>query len=198
MAGNASDIALASNAMLLLGGNTIASFTDSSTEAQIASNLYEHSYKFLLSGHRWRFAVKQAKLARLVQAPEALFSYQFQLPIDLLYLIRPIDNQRYEIYGDKFYSNAEEVTIEYVCNISSDRIPSYFAKAVEYYLAFQFAVPLTGDLDKASFFEGQANKALIKAKTLDSSARPNQTFINNRYTDVRHNGGNGLRGSGSY
>ena len=105
MAGNASDIALASNAMILLGGKTISSFTDGSTESQIASNLFEHSYKYILSGHRWRFAVKQEKLARLVQAPEALFSYQFQLPTDILYLIRPIDNQRYEIYEDKQADN---------------------------------------------------------------------------------------------
>ena len=196
MAGNASDIALASNAMLLLGGKTIASFTDGSTESQIASNLFEHSYKFLLSVHRWRFAVKQEKLARLTAAPEALFSYQFQLPIDIIYLIRTIDNQRYEIYGDKLYSNSLEVTVEFVHNVNSDMIPSYFAKVVEYYLAFQFAVPLTGDLDKASFYEGQYNKALIKAKFTDSSSRPNQTFINNRYTDVRNHGS--LRGSGNH
>jgi hypothetical protein len=152
----------------------------------------------VLAVHRWRFAVKQEKLARLTEAPEALFSYQFQLPLDLLYLIRTIDNQRYEIYGDKLYTNSLEVTVEFVCNISSDRIPSYFAKMFEYYLAFQFAVPLTGDLDKASYYEGLFNKTLIKAKFIDSSSRPNQTFINNRYTDARNRGSSSLRGSGSF
>lgn len=195
MAGNASDIALASNAMLLLGGKTIASFTDGSTEAQIASNLFEHSYKTALSCHRWRFAVKQEKLARLAATPEALFSYQFQLPIDILYLIRPIDNQRYEVYEDKIYSNSLEMTIEYVFNISSDKVPSYWAKMFEYDLASQFAIPLTGDAGKAELYERKHTKALIKAKFLDSSARPNQTFINNRYTDVRNQGS---RGTGNY
>lgn len=185
MAGSASDIALASNAMLLLGGSQIASFTEQSTESQIAANLFEHSYKTVLASHRWRFAVKQVALARLVAAPEALFSYQYQLPTDLLYLIRTINNENYEIYGDKLYTNSEAITIEYVCDIPSDRIPSYFAKAMEYYLASQFAVPLTGDLDKASYYDDKYLKAIIKAKTIDSSARPSAELDLGRYTRVR-------------
>jgi len=198
MAGNASDIALASNAMLLLGGSTISSFTEESAESQIASNLFEHSYKYILSGHRWRFAVKQEQLPRLVATPDKLYSYQFQLPTDLLYLVRTIDSQNYEVYGDKLYSNSLEVYVEYVYNIESDKVPSYFSKMMEFYLASQFAVPLTGDLDKASYYAQQFEKSLIKAKFIDSSARPNQTFINNRYTDVRNRGSSGLRGSGNY
>lgn len=195
MAGNASDIALASNAMLLLGGSTIASFTEESAEAQIAANLFEHSYRLLLATHRWRFAVKQERLARLTQTPEKIFNYMFQLPTDIIYLIRTIDSQRYEIYGDKLYSNSTDVTIEYVYNIESDKIPSHFAKAVEFYLASQFAIPLTGDTEKASYYTQQYEKALVKAKFIDSSARPNQTFVNNRYTDVRNRGS---RSSGNY
>jgi len=198
MAGNASDIALASNAMLLLGGSTIASFTEESAESQIAANLFEHSYRYVLAVHRWRFAVKQEKLARLTAEPEALFNYQFQLPTDIIYLIRTIDNQRYEVYEDKLYSNSTEVTIEFVYDIDSDKIPSHFAKAVEYYLASQFAIPLTGDTEKASYYSAQYEKAVVKAKFIDSSSRPNQTFINNRYTDVRNRGSSTLRGSGNY
>lgn len=198
MAGNASDIALASNAMLLLGGSTISSFTEESAESQIASNLFEHSYKYILSSHRWRFAVKQEQLPRLVATPDKLYSYQFQLPTDLLYLIRTIDSQNYERYGDKIYSNSLEVHIEYVYDIESDKVPSYFSKMMEFYLASQFAIPLTGDTEKASYYTQQFEKSLVKAKFIDSSARPNQTFINNRYTDVRHRGSGGLRGSGNY
>ncbi len=198
MAGNSSDVSLASNAMLLLGGKTIASFTDGSTESQIASNLFEHSYKFVLSQHRWRFAVKQIKLARLLEKPEAVFSYKFQLPIDLLYLIRTVDNQSYEIYGDKLYTNSLEVTVEYVFSVATDKLPSYFAKMFEFYLASQFAIPLTGDINKATYYSQQYEKGLIKAKFMDSSSRPNQTFINNRYTDIRNSGSATLRGSGSY
>ena len=196
MAGNSSDIALASNAMLLLGGSTISSFTEESTESQIASNLFEHAYKFVLSSHRWRFAVKQEQLPQLVVKPDKLYSYQYQLPTGMLYLIRTVDNQRYEIYGDKLYANANEVFIEYVYEVSSDKLPSYFAKMFEFYLASQFAIPLTGDIEKASYYSQQYEKAIVKAKFLDSSSRPNQTFINNRYTDVRHGGSR--RGSGNY
>lgn len=186
MAGNTADIQLASNALLLLGHEPIAAFDEPTAGAQIASNLYDQSYKFILSQHRWRFATKQAVLARLTAEPTDVFKYQFQLPVDMLYLIRAINAHHYEIYGDKLYCNQQAVNIEYVYNISSDRLPSYYAKAFEFYLASQFAIPVTGDIDKASYFSQQYEKAMVKAKYLDSSQRPNDAFTDNPYVDARY------------
>ena len=185
MAGNAADISLASNALLLLGHQTIASFTEATAGAEIASNLFDHSYKYILSIHRWRFASKQARLARLAAKPQNVFSYQFQLPTDLVYLIRAVGVRNYEIYGDKLYANDSDVSIEYVYNLDSSYLPSYYAKMFEYYLASQFAIPITGDIDKASYYAQQYEKALIKAKFIDSSQRPNDGITDNPYVDVR-------------
>lgn len=184
MAGSASDIALASNAMLLLGGRTIASFTEESSESQIASNLFEHSYKAILTEHRWRFATKQAKLARLTATPHNDYAYQFQLPSDLLYLIKT-DTRNYEVYEDKVYANSLELEAEYIYDIASDKVPSYWAKMFEFFLASQFAIPLTGDIDKASYFDQQYMKAKTKAKHADSTQRPGKGFVDNRYTNIR-------------
>ena len=185
MAGNSAAVSLASNALVLLGHQSIASFTEETAGAQVAENLYEHSYKFLLSSHRWRFATTQKQLARLTASPEAVYKYQFQLPTDIVYLIRPISIANYEIYNDKLYCNQETATIEYVYNIPEDFIPSYFAKAVEFYLAQQFAIPITGDIDKASYYGQQFNAQMLKAKGLDSSQRPSSGFTYNPYTDIR-------------
>jgi len=84
--------------MLLLGGSPISSFTEESAESEIAANLFENSYKSILTQHRWRFASKQATLARLTEKPSNLFEYQFQLPTDLLYLIRPISISHFEVF----------------------------------------------------------------------------------------------------
>lgn len=184
--GSASDVELASNALLLLGHDPISSFTESTAGAQVASNLFEHSYKAILTQHRWRFATKQAVLARLSTSPTSVFTYQFQMPPDLLYLIRPVSVREYEVYEDKIYSNSTTMTIEYIYDIASDRLPSYYAKMLEFFLASQFAIPITGDIDKASFYGQQYEKALIRAKFADSSQRPNDAFIDNPYVDARY------------
>jgi hypothetical protein len=184
MAGNAADISLASNALILLGHEPIASFTETTAGAQVAENLFENSYKSILTTHRWRFATKQAQLARLAAAPLSAFNHQFQMPSDLLYLIRGIRN--YEVYEDKIYANEQTMEIEYIYDISADRLPSYYAKMFEFYLASQFAIPITGDIEKASFYTQQYEKALVRAKFADSSQRPNDAFIDSPYTDVRY------------
>ena len=186
MAGNAADISLASNALLLLGHDPIASFTEATAGAEIAENLYEHSYKAILTTHRWRFATKQARLAKLAAKPLSVFSNQFQMPTDLLYLIRPVNVRNYEVYEDKIYAHEDSLDIEYIYDIASDMLPSYYAKMFEFYLASQFAIPITGDIDKASYFSQQYEKALIKAKFADSSQRPNDAFLDSPYTDVRY------------
>lgn len=186
MAGSASDVSLASNASLLLGSNTITSFTEDTTESRIASNLFEQSYKSILSQFKWRFATKQAVLARLVASPQSVYDYQFQLPTDLLYLNHPIDINDFEIYEDKLYTNYKEVEIEYVYNISSDKVPPYFATMFEFYLASKFAIPLTGDIDKASYYDGKYKEALQKARFADSTQRPIQGFVADRYVKSRY------------
>jgi len=186
MAGNAADISLASNALILLGHEPISSFEETTAGAQVAANLYDHSYKSILTTHRWRFATKQAKLARLSAEPQNVYKYQFQMPTDLLYMIRVVNVREYEVYEDKVYSHQKDIDIEYIYEIDSDRLPSYYAKMFEYYLASQFSIPITGDIDKASFYSQQYEKALIKAKFADSSQRPNDAFVDSPYTDVRH------------
>ena len=185
MAGNSSDVSLASNALLLLGHRAIASFTESDSGAEVASNLFEHSYRAVLSSHRWRFATKQARLSRLTASPQSVYSYQFQLPSDMVYLIRAIGVENYEIYEEKLYSNSNDVSIEYIYDIDSSYLPSYYAKMFEFYLASQFAIPITGDIDKASYYAREYEKALVKAKFTDSSQRPNDAFSYNPYVDVR-------------
>lgn len=191
MAGNASDISIASNALLLLGHTTIASFTEDSAGAQIASNLYESSYNSMLVTYRWRFASKKAKLARLATAPLNDFTSQFQLPTDLLYLTKTSSTTNYELYEDKLFSNSTDEEIDYIYKVSSDKLPAYYIKALEFYLAMQFAIPITGDLNKMDAMSKMYDKQLRLAKYADSTQRPQDTFDDNPYVDARFSTGTG-------
>ncbi len=50
---------IASQGLVLIGANKISSFDDNSTEAQVASTLYEENVESLLSESHWRFAMGQ-------------------------------------------------------------------------------------------------------------------------------------------
>ena len=186
MASITSDIKLASNALVLLGHEPIASFEESTAGATIANTLYESSYLSLLTSHRWRFATKTQLLSRLSAAPEGNFSYQFQLPSDLLYLIKTDSRSKYEIYGNTLRTNNSTVEIDYIYRVKESQLPAYYIKMVEFFLAMEFALPLTGSLDKGSYYRMMFEAQLKRAKFADSSQRPGDPMRgSDRYTRVR-------------
>jgi len=185
MTGNTSNISLASNALLLLGHEPIASFTEGTAGATIAANLYDTAYLSVLTNHRWRFATKQARLARLAETPINDYTYAFQLPSDCIYLIK-VDAQNYEVFGDKLYCNSSELLADYTYKVDEDRLPPYFTKMLEFFLAAQFAVSLTGSIEKGEFFSKLYVNELKKAKFADSTQTPQVTFSDSRYITARY------------
>ena len=185
MTGTTSSISLASNALLLLGHGTIASFEEGTAGATIAANLYETSYLSLLTNHRWRFAVKKAQLARLVETPLNEYNYAFQLPSDCIYLIKTT-SCHYQIYGSKLYTNDAAVEVDYTYRVGEDNLPPYFSKMFEFFLASQFALSLTGDMEKGNYFSRMYLNELKRAKFADSTQHPQESFIANPYVTVRY------------
>lgn len=185
MAGSTSAIQMSSNALILLGHPPIASFDEPGAGPQAAGNLYEQSYLNLLTIHRWRFATKKAQLARLSAAPLNGFTYQFQLPSDLLYLIKKDSGFDYEIYGDKLHSNNTSEEIDYLYRVNEDALPPYFAKAFEFFMAAQMAIPVVGNTSRADYYAGLYEMQLKRAKFADSTQRPQDTFSSSPYTQAR-------------
>ena len=62
-----SSIDICARALILIGAEPITSFSDNTTEALVASNMYEDVARSSLTNCRWRFATDQAQLARLMQ-----------------------------------------------------------------------------------------------------------------------------------
>jgi hypothetical protein len=181
-----SKVQLSSNALIQLGADPIASFDEDSTEAAVASNLYDTSYLAMLSSHRWNFATKKAQLARLAATPTNEYSYQFQLPTDMVMLITTYPASTYRILGDKLYSNFDTASIDYIFKVTEDNFPAYFVKAFEFYLAMQFAIPITEDLNKRSEMEKTYEKESRKARYADSQSAPATPIIDDPYIRVRN------------
>lgn len=188
MAGITSSISIASNALLLLGHEPIASFTEGTAGATIAANLYENSYLAVLSNHRWRFATKTEQLARLTETPNNDYKYAYQLPSDLLYLqaINSGSTDMYNVYGSKLYTNEETVKADYTYRVDEDKLPPYFTKMLEFYLASQFALSLTGDMQKGEYFSRFYLNEIKRAKYADSTQQPQNLFVGSSYVEARY------------
>jgi hypothetical protein len=186
-----SDIDIAARALVLIGAQPITSFSSSSTEALVASNVYEDVVRTALCASRWRFATNQAVLNALTAAPTGRFDTAHQLPSDLLMLhaitINDL-NLEYNVYGNKIYSNAtanEVVVADYTYRAGEQDFPSYFTLAVEYALAAAFALAIARDEQLATMFEKKAAQLMQQAKTLDSQQQTTRKLVTSRFIAER-------------
>ena len=53
---------ICNKAMVLVGANTISSFTQNTTESKVAGQLYESTLENLITRCRWRFSTTQKTL----------------------------------------------------------------------------------------------------------------------------------------
>jgi hypothetical protein len=187
---NFTKIDICSKALLMIGENTITSFTEDSNGALVASNLYESTYENLLTLHPWRFASSKATLSRLTATPTNQWDYAYQLPADFL-VAQHVDqgNDDFQIYADKLYSNQKTMILDYTYKPDETFLPAYFTDLLVNKLASVFAIPVTESSTKAEYYATQTERQLQKAKTVDSQSTPSiapgllegSTLINARY-----------------
>tara|TARA_R110002020_G_scaffold100255_4_gene237216 strand:- start:2085 stop:2672 length:588 start_codon:yes stop_codon:yes gene_type:complete len=193
MASTASDSALdiASRALVLIGAEPITSFESSSTEALVASNMYEDVVRSSLCIARWRFATEQSVLNQLTETPTGRFSIAHQLPSDLLMLhtVTVNDNRLgYTVYGDKVFSDSSTNDIliaDYTYRATETDFPSYFSLAVQYSLAGVFATAIARDDSLALLMDGKADRLMAKARNLDSQQQTTRSLSTTRFTTNR-------------
>lgn len=168
-------IEIISKALVLIGANSISSLSEG-TEGEVAALLYEEAYLGLLSSHNWRFATKKQQLSRLTEVPVNEFSYMYQLPSDLVTVVKVQDGTDYEIYGDKLYSDQPEVYIDYRVRVDELLLPPHFVLALQFLLASEFAIPITDNSQRAQVYNGMYEAQLRRAKYIDSSEHPNDAI----------------------
>tara|TARA_R100001480_G_C4649481_1_gene170644 strand:+ start:34 stop:621 length:588 start_codon:yes stop_codon:yes gene_type:complete len=187
-----SAIDIASRALVLIGAEPITSFDSSSTEALVASNMYEDTVRATLATARWRFATEQAVLNQLTDTPAGRFDIAHQLPSDLLILHAVTINDRlieYTVYGDKVFSDSttnDTLIADYTFRAEEVNFPSYFSLALQYSLASIFATSIARDDRLMQIMETKANMLMAKARNLDSQQQTTRRLSTSRFiTDRR-------------
>jgi len=190
----ATDIDIASNALLLIGDEPISSFTEAGAGATAAANLYAQTYIKLLSEHPWTFALKEQELSKLSQAPDPLTNYStaYQIPSDLIRLWQIMPHSSYSMVGTLLYSNQNKLIARYVFKPEESVLPPHFIEALQYKLAADFSISVTEDRNKAEYYSRLAQLSLSKAKNVDSQGKPQVAIVDSPFTDVRNGGLRGI------
>lgn len=184
-------IDICSRALILIGADPITSFTEDTTEALVASNLYEDVARSQLCRTRWRFATEQAQLAAHSDEPTGRFDIAHQLPTNLLMInaITIADQPiKYTVYGDMVYSDSsptDELICDYIYRADEAEWASYFIIALEHHLASIFATSIARDAGLASLFEAKADDLMRKAKSIDSQQHTTRKLTTSRFLTER-------------
>jgi len=166
-------IDLCSRALVKLGANPIASFSEATAEAKVSTQLYEPTLESLLAAYPWRFALEKTELARLTTPPTADYQYAYQLPNDCVRVLSAgngIKSQglKYKIVGGTLHTNAEQVVISYISRPDESAFPPFFSNALIARLAAELCLPLTESTNRTDYMYARAEEEFKAAKLTDS------------------------------
>ncbi len=186
------NVTVANKAIVMIGANRISSFTDGSTEANVANDLYYDILDADLTTCRWRFASKQAQLSANATAPTGIWTQSFYLPNDSLYIQRITVSgntvTKYDIFNNELYTDLEStdtVIADYTYRPAEEEMPKYFLLALEYHLASEFAHAIARNVEMAKLFDDKYQIQYRKAKNLDSTQQPNRRVTVNKFARFR-------------
>ena len=185
---------ICNQALVLVGANTITSFTESTTESKVASQLYESTLENLLTRCRWRFSTKQEQLSRKTNKPLGRYSAAYTLPADALVMntVTIADNViQYDRYQDEIFCDATSTDIviaDYTFQPSEADFPPYFKTALVLELASLFAGAIARNDSLSVLYQRKAQAQLSVAKSLDSQAQTTRRADVDRFRNRRNSG----------
>lgn len=183
----ASKIDLISAALTLIGDVSINTLIGDSRSQKVASALYDTIVQNELTRSRWGFARTKAQLSLTTDAPlDNDFKSIYQLPSDMLILIKINPLVNYKIYGDKLYCNlTQELHCDYIYNAPESEWPVYFSKMVQYALAKDFATSIRDSASARNEMSNEYLNASADAMSRDAQQYPQEQIRSNPFTAVR-------------
>ena len=187
-------IDICARALIMIGAQPISSFSDGSTEALVASNIYDDVLEASLTRHRWRFATTQQQLSLLTSAPTGRYDYAYQVPTSpaVLQIITLTVNDYvipYSRYQNYIYLNGyganNEVIMDYIYKVDEQYFPPHFRLALEYELAALFAGSVARDNGLIEQFKTLSERQFLIARNIDSTETTSKVLDTNRFINAR-------------
>lgn len=172
----ASKVEICNIALHRIGQRPIQSIDENSNEAYTCRTFYDLARTAALRVHPWNFALKSQLLALLEDAEDD-WTYAYQLPSDCLRAVKIVlaagtDPAAFEVRGQMFLTDQENVKLQYVYNLEDPSLFSAeFVEALTYRMASDMAVPITGRADYMQSMMQGFMTSMAKAGASDGNER---------------------------
>jgi len=172
-----------------LGHGAITSLGDGTKAANLADRTWPIVRDQMLRDHPWNFAVKRATTAPLATAPAWGFTYQHELPSDLLRVIefRDLHQGDYQVEGNKVLTDENVLYIRYVAKVTDpNEFDTLFVDAAAARLAYEMCESLTQSNQKKQIMWEEYTESVRKARMVDAMVNPPSVFEEDSWLEVRY------------
>lgn len=187
-----SAVQICSNALLLLGAQTINAFNENNDRAKLASNLWENCRDAVLRGHPWNCAVKRVELAADVATPAFEWSAQYTLPGDFLRLLsvgEEGEDVPFQMESGKILCDEDTVKLRYIFkNTNVTSWDSLLVEAMTAYMAMTMAYPITKSASVQEAMAKLYQYKLQQARSVDGQENPPEEFGDRPFITARQMG----------
>ena len=189
-----SKIDICNQGLVLIGANTIASFTDNTVESKVSNQLYETTLRAMLTKARWRFASKQAQLTKLATDPLDKWDSAYQIPNDviLIHTVTVSDNViLYDRYGEELFTNTSTndiVVCHYTYQPHEKEFPDYFTQSLVFELASLFAGAIARNDQLSVLYQQTCTTTIIVARSTESQTQTTRKLNTTLLIEVRNRG----------
>jgi len=190
----ANQTSICSNALLLIGSQTINDLNEATDRARTAANLYPFVKERVLREHSWNCAKRRVVLAPMAQAPAFDWKYQFALPGDWVRNIQIgydqdgqngssqwawawIAGEHYIMEGRRILAQFDTLPLVYISNLTDE---SLFDTTLTYTMTVAMAAAMAYPITKSSSVQQTMEQLLAdtlrKARNYDGQDDPPQTL----------------------
>jgi hypothetical protein len=184
-----SAVQVCSNALLLLGAQTINAFTDNSDRAKLVSNLWANCRDAVLRSHPWNCAVEIVQLAPDATTPAFDWTYQFTLPGDCLRILsvgEEGETPEYRVRRRKILCDENPLNLTYLYrNEDVASWDSLLVEAMTAYMAMTCAYPITKSASVQEQMASLYKFKLQQAKAVDGQEQPPEQMGDFPFMDAR-------------
>lgn len=194
----ATGVSICSNALLMLGAQTINDFQDQLNldRAKLCANLYPSQRDSILRAHPWNCCIKRIVLAPLAEAPAFGYSQAFELPADCLRVLEvgtgglQID---YLVEGRTIQADTMALELRYVFRNEVEATwDAHLVDLMTVAMAAVLAYPITQSTSERDNRKAEFQSLLRQAKAVDGQEDPPQTLGDERLLASRFSNGWGL------
>jgi hypothetical protein len=183
-------VELCSAALIKLGAEPIASFTEERIEASVAARLYPIVLEGLLATHPWSFSITQQTLTASGSEPIADYAYGFALPAGCLRVLSAgyLGNGRgldYRVQGSRLLANCTALVLTYQHRPAEADFPAFFVNALIARLAAELCLPITENTTRGETLHHLAQGELRLARLIDSQQSTPRRVEDFTLTQVR-------------